>query len=229
MLRRIRLPDTVEKARVRLQKVLAERGLASRRASEEIIRQGRVAVNGAVVTELGFKVDPDADRIVVDGVPVPIPERKLYLVLHKPRYCITTASDPQGRKTVFDFIPDFGVRLFPVGRLDFDAEGLLLLTNDGLLANRLQHPRYGVLKTYDVRVEDRPDEAALKRLRSGVRLEEGTTAPADVRVLRTSPRGHVAQDCSAPGLEPSDKADGGSGGPSGSLYQESGLRAAETR
>ncbi len=184
-----RFPDTLKMTRVRLQKVLAERGVASRRASEEIIRQGRVAVNDVTVTELGYKVDPGADRIVVDGAVISNPEPKFYVVLHKPRLCITTASDPQGRKTVFDLIPDFGVRLFAVGRLDFDAAGLLLLTNDGPLANRLQHPRYGVPKTYEVRVEGCPDERTLDRLRSGVQLEEGTTAPAEVTMLRDSPKG----------------------------------------
>jgi 23S rRNA pseudouridine2605 synthase len=158
---------------VRLQKVIAQAGLASRRAAEEMIRQGRVTVNGRVITELGHCVDP---------------ARKVYLLFYKPRQCVTTLRDPQGRRTVLDLIPPMGVRLFPVGRLDYDAEGLLLLTNDGLLGNRLQHPRYGVSKVYEVKVQGRPAPEALQRLRSGISLEEGTTSPAEVTVMRTLPR-----------------------------------------
>jgi 23S rRNA pseudouridine2605 synthase len=133
---------------VRLQKVLAQAGIASRRAAEGLILQGRVTVNGQVVRELGSRVDPENDEVRVDSKPIVQAQRKVYLLFYKPKHCVTTAKDPQGRKTVLDFIPDMGVRLFPVGRLDYDAEGLLLLTNDGPLANRLQHPRYGVSKTY---------------------------------------------------------------------------------
>jgi pseudouridine synthase len=167
--------------------VLAQAGVASRRAAEELILQGRVEVNGRAAAELGVRVDPLRDRIRVDGRPIAAPQQKIVLAFFKPRHCVTTAKDPQGRKTVFDLLPDLGVRLFPVGRLDYDAEGLLLLTNDGALANRLLHPRYGVSKTYEVKVKGHPDEAALGRLRSGVTIEEGKTAPADVQVLRTLP------------------------------------------
>ncbi len=180
--------ETRVMTKVRLQKVLAQAGIASRRGAEEVIRQGRVVVNGNVVTELGCKVDPQTDRITVDRIAIAVIEAKVYLLLHKPRFCITTASDPQGRKTVFDFVPELGARLFPVGRLDFDAEGVLLLTNDGPLANRLQHPRYGVNKTYEVEVKGQPDSTALDRLRSGVVLEEGRTAPAEVVVVKSSSR-----------------------------------------
>ena len=172
---------------VRLQKVLAQAGVASRRASEELIRAGRVSVNGTVAVDMGRRVDPGKDEIRVDGKTVAVPDTLLVLVFYKPRLCVTTLSDPQGRKTVMDFIPDLGVRLFPVGRLDYDAEGLLILTNDGPLANRLQHPRYGVEKTYEVKVKGNPDAVALKQLRSGVELEEGTTAPAEVVLLRRLP------------------------------------------
>ncbi|HQN19046.1 MAG TPA: pseudouridine synthase [Syntrophobacteraceae bacterium] len=168
---------------IRLQKALALAGVASRRAAEELIRQGRVSVNGRVVTEMGERVDTQTDEICVNHVPVAAPQKKLYLLFNKPRLCVTTTRDPQGRKTVFDFIPDYGVRLFPVGRLDYDAEGLLLLTNDGALANRLQHPRYGVSKTYEVKIKGHPAANTLHRLRTGIKLEEGTTAPADVQVL----------------------------------------------
>lgn len=173
---------------IRLQKVLAQAGVASRRAAEEMIRQGRVQVNGRVVAELGTRVDPEKDEIRVDGSVIPLTEVKVYLLFYKPKHCVTTLRDPQGRKTVLDFIPDMGARVFPVGRLDYDAEGLLILTNDGLLANRLQHPRYGVPKTYEVKVKGHLDERALNRLRSGVTLEEGRTAPAEVSVMRVLPR-----------------------------------------
>jgi 23S rRNA pseudouridine2605 synthase len=173
---------------IRLQKALAQAGLSSRRAAEELIRQGRVHVNGRVVTELGFRVNPEEDEIRVDSALVPAGEPKSYLLFYKPKHCVTTLSDPQGRKTVLDFVRLHEVRLFPVGRLDYDAEGLLLLTNDGDLAHRLQHPRYGVPKIYEVKVQGHPDEKALERLRSGVVLEEGATGPAEVSLLRLLPR-----------------------------------------
>ncbi|MBP8645399.1 MAG: rRNA pseudouridine synthase [Syntrophobacteraceae bacterium] len=169
---------------IRLQKVLAQAGLGSRRAAEEMIRQGRVAVNGCIVRELGTRVHPEIDRIRVDDAPVATEPKKVVLLFNKPTKCVTTVRDPQGRKTVMDYIPPMGIRLFPVGRLDYDAEGLLLLTNDGFLAHRLQHPRHGVSKIYEVKVRGIPDSEALKRLRSGVSLPRGTTAPAQVWVLR---------------------------------------------
>jgi len=144
-------------------------------------------VNGRVVTELGCCVDPDADEIRVDKALLSGAEKKVYLLFYKPKRCVTTLSDPQGRKTVLDVLPVSGVRIFPVGRLDYDAEGLLLLTNDGDLAHRLQHPRYGVPKTYEVKVKGHPNNHALSRLRSGVPLEEGTTAPAEVSVMGLLP------------------------------------------
>jgi len=180
--------EQVDSKGVRLQKVLAQAGVASRRAAEEMIRQGRVAVNGRVVEELGCRVDPERDEIRVDRALVSSAQKKVYLIFYKPKHCVTTANDPQGRKTVLDLIPDIGARVFPVGRLDYDSEGLLLLTNDGPLANRLQHPRYGVPKTYETKVMGRPDDRALNRLRSGIVLEEGKTAPADVTVLRALPK-----------------------------------------
>ncbi len=171
---------------VRLQKVLAQAGLGSRRTAEEIIRQGRVAVNGSIVRELGTRVRPETDDIRVDDAPIGLESRKAVLLFNKPGNCVTTLRDPQGRKTVMDYLPPLGIRLFPVGRLDYDAEGLLLLTNDGLLAHRLQHPRHGVSKIYEVKVRGIPGEEALIRLRSGVPLARGVTAPAQVSVLRHS-------------------------------------------
>lgn len=157
--------------------------MASRRAAEEMIRQGRVVVNGRVVTELGARVDPLKDKILVDRRSISPVVQKIHLLFYKPRECVTTAKDPQGRKTVMDYIADLKVRLFPVGRLDYDAEGLIILTNDGDLAHRLQHPRFGVGKTYRVKVKGHPSERALAQLRDGVQLEEGTTAPADVSIV----------------------------------------------
>lgn len=173
---------------IRLQKVIAQAGLASRRAAEEMIRQGRVEVNGNVVTELGVRVDPDKDEISVDRQPIAVVSQKVYLLFYKPKNCVTTLKDPQGRKTIMDFVLESKIRVFPVGRLDYDAEGLMVLTNDGVLGHRLQHPSFGVPKTYEVKVEGQPDDEALDRLRSGVLLEEGKTAPAQVKVLRLLPK-----------------------------------------
>ncbi|MGA2026420.1 MAG: pseudouridine synthase [Syntrophobacteraceae bacterium] len=171
---------------MRLQKFLAQAGVASRRAAEELIRQGRVEVNG-VKAQLGVSVDPLKDRVLLDGKPVTLRTQRIVLAFYKPRGCVTTASDPRDRRTVLDFFPDFGVRIFPVGRLDYDAEGLLLLTNDGELANRLLHPRYGISKVYDVKIKGHPDKNAIEQLRSGVRIEEGVTAPAEVEIIRELP------------------------------------------
>jgi 23S rRNA pseudouridine2605 synthase len=169
---------------VRLQKVIAASGLASRRKAEQLILEGRVQVNGEVVRELGVKVNPFCDKIFVDGHPLPEPAPKVYLMLNKPRFCVTTRRDPQGRPTVMDFVGEFRDRVFPVGRLDFDAEGLLLLTNDGVLTNRLIHPRFGVKKEYLVLVKGHPGKWVLNKWREGVYLEEGKTAPAEVEVVK---------------------------------------------
>lgn len=157
--------------RERLQKVLARAGLGSRRACEDLIREGKVTVNGRVAT-LGDRVDPRADRVEVDGARVPLDPELRYLALHKPPGVVTTAKDPQGRPDVSRYYPQ-GFRVFPVGRLDRDTEGLLLLTNDGELAHRLLHPRYGVEREYLAEVEGRPTERALAALRRGVELEDG--------------------------------------------------------
>ena len=158
---------------VRLQKFLAEAGLASRRKAEEIIQSGRVKVNGAVVKELGTKVTPGRDLVVVDGKPVERSAERRYILLYKPPGCVTTLSDPQGRPTARGYLSGVEERVFPVGRLDYDAEGALLFTDDGELANRLAHPRYGHRRVYLVKTKGVPEEAALRRLVEGVRLEDG--------------------------------------------------------
>jgi pseudouridine synthase len=171
---------------VRLQKFLAHAGIASRRASEDLIRQGRVTVNGRVVSEMGVTVDPSRDTVEYDGRPVRLPGRKHYLILNKPRGVISTLSDPQGRRTVKELLPPGQGRLYPVGRLDWDAEGVLLFTDDGELAHRLAHPRYGVERTYHVKVRGDLGEEILARVRRGPRLEDGETRPEGVRLLRRS-------------------------------------------
>ena len=165
----------------RLQKVLARLGFGSRRACEELIESGSVTVNGEVAV-LGRRVDLEHDKVEVEGVPVGIRPDLAYYLLNKPAGVVTTAADPQGRPTVVALVPA-EPRVFPVGRLDADTEGLLLLTNDGDLAHRLTHPSFGVEKEYLAEVEGTPSPAALRRLRQGVELEDGTTAPAKVAAV----------------------------------------------
>lgn len=167
----------------RLQKWLAFCGYGSRRACEQLIQQGRVQVNGTTAT-LGTKVDPDRDVITVDGKRVQARQRLVYLMLNKPRGYVTTRKDPHAPRTVMQLLKDAPKGVFPVGRLDADSEGLLLFTNDGDFANRLMHPRYKLPKTYRVWVRGKPSEKDLNRLREGVLLEEGVTAPATVRLIR---------------------------------------------
>ena len=165
----------------RLQKILARAGYGSRRAAEELIAARRVRVNGQVAT-LGAKADPDNDRIMVDLQPIKLPERLVYIAVYKPRNVLSAVTSPDPRPTVRDLV-DVQEQVYPVGRLDVDSEGLILLTNDGELANRLSHPRYGHEKEYRVLVARRPDEEQLEGWRHGVVLEDGyRTAPADVRV-----------------------------------------------
>lgn len=166
----------------RLHKVLANAGIESRRAAEEMILAGRVAVNGRICTTLGTKVDPEQDSITVDGKPIPRRVKKVYLMLNKPPGCITTVSDPQGRPTVMDLVPH-GSRVYPVGRLDANSEGLILLTNDGDFSERLAHPRYSYEKEYHVAVPRTVREEDLQALREGIVIDGGRTAPAQVRVL----------------------------------------------
>ena len=172
----------------RLQKILARAGIGSRRQCDEYITEGRVKVNGVTAT-IGSKADPEKDRITFDGRKLDQPEPLQYIALYKPRNVISTVSSPDPRPTVIDLIPS-GTRLFPVGRLDIESEGLILLTNDGELANRITHPRYGCEKEYRVLVPRVPDEKQLKAWQSGVVLEDGyRTAPAKVKVESESTRG----------------------------------------
>jgi 23S rRNA pseudouridine2605 synthase len=168
------------RSRQRLQKILATAGVGSRRHAEELLRAGRVAVNGETA-QLGESADPERDVVTVDGVPV---EREpfAYWLVHKPRGVVTTVQDPQGRPTVIDLVPEAErrVRLFPVGRLDRDTEGLVLLTNDGALAHVLLHPSHETEREYRVTVKGRVGQGALRRLAEGVELEDGITAPARV-------------------------------------------------
>ncbi|KLU66677.1 ribosomal large subunit pseudouridine synthase B [Desulfosporosinus acididurans] len=163
----------------RLQKVLAQAGVASRRQVEKLIQEGRVKVNGFTVAVLGTKVCAE-DEIIVDGVPVKKAEELHYYLLNKPAGVISSARDPRGRATVVDLMKNVPVRVYPVGRLDYDTSGLLIMTNDGELAHRLMHPSYGVNKTYRVWVKGPMEREALEQLRKGVELEDGKTAPAKV-------------------------------------------------
>ncbi|WP_305041792.1 pseudouridine synthase [Geoalkalibacter sp.] len=169
----------------RLQKLIAAAGLGSRRQAEEWIAAGRVSVNGRIAA-LGDKADPQGDRICVNGRELPRAEEKVYLLLHKPAGYVTTLSDPQGRPIVTDLIKNCPARVFPVGRLDASTEGLLLLTNDGALAQRLAHPRHKVDKTYLVKVRGLLSDAARRRLENGVRLDDGPTLPTVVERVRTT-------------------------------------------
>ena len=168
----------------RLQKVMAEAGVASRRKSEEYIVEGRVKVNGVVVTELGTKVSED-DYIEVDNRPIR-QERKVYILMNKPRNCVTTVSDDRNRPTVMDFVKDIRTRIYPVGRLDFDTTGALILTNDGRLTNLLTHPSSEVNKTYIATCKGLADDEDLEPLRKGVELEDGKTSPAKVEILKVN-------------------------------------------
>ena len=163
---------------VRLQKVLARAGFGSRRTCDDLIAAGRVRVDGAVAV-LGRRVDAETAQILVDGAPVGVRPGLVYYLLNKPVGVVTTADDPQGRPVVVGLVPD-EPRVFPVGRLDLDTEGLLLLTNDGEIANRITHPSYGVEKEYVVHVEGSPTRSVLRQLREGVELDDGVTAPARV-------------------------------------------------
>lgn len=168
---------------MRLQKYMAECGVASRRRAEEMIAAGQVQVNGVTVTEMGTQVE-DGDEVRVDGKIIRPETEKKYVLYHKPAGEVTTVSDPEGRACVLDHFRDYPVRLYPVGRLDYDSEGLLLLTNDGVLTERLLHPSHQVDKTYLARVSGEVTMEEVRRLRQGVLLDDHKTAPAKVRVLK---------------------------------------------
>ncbi len=170
--------------RVRLPKFISRAGLSSRRTAEEWIREGRVTVNGRVVRDPGTPVDPDADHVKVDGRLIGSGPSHIYLLLNKPRGVVTTLRDPEGRPTVADLIKGVKARLFPVGRLDFQTEGLLLLTNDGELAHRLMHPRYGLERVYRVKVKGIPTRDVLQGLWRGVQIEPGLRVRAQAKFIR---------------------------------------------
>ena len=172
----------------RLQKILSQAGVASRRASEQLMLDGRVTVNGTTIRELGTKADPTRDDIRVDGRRVKVIERHLYLLVNKPRGYVSTRSDPQQRPTVLDLLQGIREYVYPVGRLDYDSEGLIILTNDGDLAARLTHPRHGVVRVYEARVLGEPDDHDIDRLQKGVVIDGQKTGPAEVKA--TAP-GHL--------------------------------------
>ncbi|MCU9613750.1 rRNA pseudouridine synthase [Caldibacillus lycopersici] len=174
----------------RLQKVIAHAGIASRRKAEELIKEGRVTVNGKVVTELGIKVTPK-DEIEVNGVKIE-GEEPVYFLFYKPRGVITSVNDEKGRKTVMEFFPQVKQRIYPVGRLDYDTSGLLIMTNDGEFANLLMHPKFETDKTYVAKVKGIPNREDLKKLQKGVRLEDGMTAPARVKFLSSDRKKNTA-------------------------------------
>lgn len=169
----------------RLQKIIARAGLASRRGAEKIIGDARVKVNGKTVSQPGTKADPDKDIITVDGKKLKLGTKNAYYLFYKPPGCLTTMSDPQGRPTIAPYLNKLKERVFPVGRLDWDAEGALLLTNDGDLSARLMHPKYHVPKTYRVKVEGIPDEKTLKLLAGGVlKIGDKVVKPAEVEIIK---------------------------------------------
>lgn len=177
----------------RLQKILARAGIASRRAVEQLITQGRVTVDGRKITEMGLKFDPEHHRIEFDGKPVLESEKKIYILLNKPAGYVTTLSDPQGRPVVTVLLEGIKERVFPVGRLDLDTEGALILTNDGELAQRIQHPSHEADKTYEARVAGHPTEETLKKLEKGIMLEGRKTWPAAIRVLKKGQKDTLAE------------------------------------
>ena len=169
---------------MRLQKYLALCGVASRRKAEQMIAEGKVTVNGVVISEMGVQVDENTDQVCVLGEQVEPESEKHYLAYYKPVGEVTTASDPEGRPTVMDHFRDYPVRLFPVGRLDFDSEGLLLLTNDGEMMNRLLHPKHEVKKVYLAKASNQVSEEEIRHLRTGVFIDGKLTSPAQVRLIR---------------------------------------------
>ena len=173
----------------RLQKIIAHAGFASRREAEEMIRTGRVTVNGRVVTELGTKADGERDHIKVDGKLITRAEPHRYILLYKPKEVMTTVDDPEGRTTVIDLIRGVRERIYPVGRLDYHSEGLVLLTNDGELAYKIAHPKHGSVKTYNVKVRGVPDDRVIDKLRRGITIEGKRTLPCEIGRIKTTGRG----------------------------------------
>jgi 23S rRNA pseudouridine2605 synthase len=172
----------------RLQKILAHAGVASRRKSEELIEAGRVTVNGKVIRELGSKADLSQDLIQVDGRTIREEQDKVYYVLYKPAGCVTTLSDPEGRPTIKTYLQEIPERVYPVGRLDYDVEGALIVTNDGELAFSLMHPRFGVRRTYLAKVHGVPEPAQIERLVAGLRLEDGRAKALEAGLHSRTPK-----------------------------------------
>ena len=172
----------------RLQKIIAHAGFASRREAEEMIRTGRVTVNGRVVTELGSKAEAGRDHVKVDGKLITHAEEHRYILLYKPKEVMTTVNDPQGRRTVIDLIRGIPERIYPVGRLDYHSEGLVLLTNDGELAFKVSHPKHGSVKTYHVKVRGVPDDRTIDKLQRGITIEGKRTLPCEIARVRTTGR-----------------------------------------
>jgi len=170
----------------RLNLILAQAGIASRRKAEEIIAQGRVMVNGKIISQLGTKADRDKDDIRVDGKPLKLESKKYYILLNKPKGYVSSLSDPKGRALVTELLKGIKARLFPVGRLDINTEGLLLMTNDGQFALRITHPRYGCLKVYKVKVRGKPSDKILQRLKKGIRIGKDICAAAEIKVLKSN-------------------------------------------
>lgn len=180
--------DSDDGLQIRLQKFIADCGITSRRKAEQMITQGRVSVNGEIVMELGTKVDPKNDVVLVDGHLADLNAvEPVYLMLHKPRGYVTTLNDPEGRETVMDLVKDVAERIYPVGRLDYLSEGLLIMTNDGEVANMIMHPKFNVTKVYEVKVFGSVTETILNKLRAGAYLEEGFVKPTSVRVIKQLP------------------------------------------
>ncbi len=185
------LTPTLDSMAIRLQKIIASAGIASRREAERLIGEGHVSVNGSVVRQQGTLADPQVDRIKVNGRLLPAQEKKFYLIFYKPLGCLTTVKDDRDRPTVMDFFKDLPARLYPVGRLDFNTEGLLLFTNDGELSKKLLSPKSIVPRTYVVKVRGVPDEKDLNRLRKGVRLDNRPTGAMKVHVQRTTGKNSI--------------------------------------
>ncbi len=173
----------------RLQKIIAHAGFASRREAETMIREGRVTLNGRVVTELGTKADANRDHIKVDGKLITRAEPHRYILIYKPKEVMTTVNDPEGRTTVLHFVRGVRERIYPVGRLDFQSEGLVLLTNDGDLAFQVSHPKHGSVKTYHVKVRGVPDPRIVEKLERGITIEGKRTLPSEISRMKTTGRG----------------------------------------
>lgn len=179
--------SSADSGRVRLQKAIADTGALSRRKAETAIVEGRVQVNGVTVTELGTQVDPRTDQVTLDGLPLKKPETRTVLLFYKPRRVMVTRQDPEGRRTIYDLLPEEWQRLRPVGRLDYDSEGLLVLTDDGELANRLMHPSHGIHKTYRVWTDGRFSPESRERTLRGIDLEDGPGKFEELKILKDLP------------------------------------------